>query len=1187
MRNSSVTEPTRLLSPWALLLVVALIGALLVLTYTGEDVFMPSEKQPDAVSISYAELLLEAHPDDTSLRFKLIEQLVGLGDLARARSHVFKLGEPESDSVRFFLAELAVLEAQAAPEGIAPPALHALREQLSAVERASISIEQLSRLARYALALGDPALAAHAYGDLAIRDEAQREHWLIESAQAHLGAGETLAAARIFTDLLASTESPVERREYLAKAFSAMLAADQSEQAAELIQRNLELMSAADGDLFGMAARAGIGSHRYDLAMETVARWRRLKPDDASAVNADLQLRLAAGQLEQAWAAGQDLSALGPLDAGNLELMGKLGEWTGRTNEALGFWLRLVQLRDEPAVREHAWRLASQLFDFDNTIGLLSGAGKLRQLSDTELDALVYSHNARGTPEQAERWLRDYLRVWPWHQLGWLRLQQILEQTHQQVALVELWAQIDRRFGLTIDQRVEWALDHWELFDPQAAWRVLEGVELDSVSDQAYWLLRAELAWELERDSDTLDAYRRLADLGVVPNNTSEERLIALYELNEPTLALDVMIASWERNRTPSNLTRALQLAMELEDANRLEALVSEGLELPDAEKIAAIWSARAFIAARNGDHAGTEQIYLQAVSLFPHTGTFREQLLWHYIDHAQRDALAPLLQQWEPLARKQSGLWLPFASANLMLNRNDQALRWFDLYLRKDSNDALVQAAYADALDSAGYADRALRLRRHVLRNFEMPLVGADLALYQTYLRLLTSGGARMAAGELALRWSDGSQPLLQLWFDQFSEQLDATNQGALKEQWLAWARSKGLRISRYAELQQALQEQNRQTLERLLAEGGLDPAQRVEALQRLGATGLALAEGLQALSADQPVAVQQQLRRQALALQERNPQGVRIGMRQQDFGTLKLQGQTAEIAGQLDHEWHAQLSLGRNRYSGSALTAQPGESTRDAEDLRPGIERSAELRLTRALDDGSLGLEVDTSRHDEGDRSGLGITRTLQLNSGDTLEFQMGLHRQAEESGLLRAMGRRDSLGVSGIHSISARDQISWSLAQQRFSTLSGESVGSGQQVSLELSHAVFFEGPTWTLRSGLSYAKYGTSDDRLRSVSALAADLLQDRFGQAYIGSTWRRGFPGAMNRSTAQFSWIFDVLAGWQWTEQQTNYAINTGVGMQVLGDDELAFTFGYQSAPKNGDGEPGGTLGMTYSARFGR
>ena len=53
-----------------------------------------------------------------------------------------------------------------------------------------------------------------------------------------------------------------------------------------------------------------------------------------------------------------------------------------------------------------------------------------------------------------------------------------------------------------------------------------------------------------------------------------------------------------------------------------------------------------------------------------------------------------------------------------------------------------------------------------------------------------------------------------------------------------------------------------------------------------------------------------------------------------------------------------------------------------------------------------------------------------------------------------------------------------------------------------------------------------------------------------------------------------------LAGWQWTEKEFNYGIDLGIGMELLGDDELAFTFGYQSAPQGGGGDAGGTLGVT-------
>src|SRR3989344_5918354 len=155
-------------------------------------------------------------------------------------------------------------------------------------------------------------------------------------------------------------------------------------------------------------------------------------------------------------------------------------------------------------------------------------------------------------------------------------------------------------------------------------------------------------------------------------------------------------------------------------------------------------------------------------------------------------------------------------------------------------------------------------------------------------------------------------------------------------------------------------------------------------------------------------------------------------------------------------------------------------------------------------------------------------------------------------------------------------------------------------------------FFEGPAWLLRSGVNYQnnrlESGIDPDLLSTrqeideqgdtisvpnggplniEGAVASDLLQERFGQLYVGSTWRRGFPGALNRGRAQYTWLVDVLAGWQWTEQEFNYAINAGLGVEVLGDDELAVTFGYQSAPRSGGGEAGGTFGLTYSARFGR
>nr|WP_138943124.1 hypothetical protein [Pseudomonas sp. S9] len=96
-----------------------------------------------------------------------------------------------------------------------------------------------------------------------------------------------------------------------------------------------------------------------------------------------------------------------------------------------------------------------------------------------------------------------------------------------------------------------------------------------------------------------------------------------------------------------------------------------------------------------------------------------------------------------------------------------------------------------------------------------------------------------------------------------------------------------------------------------------------------------------------------------------------------------------------------------------------------------------------------------------------------------------------------------------------------------------------------------------------------------------------LLEERYGQLYFGTSWQRGLPGSLNRSHPQYTWFVDMQAGWQWGYQEVNYGISTGRGMEVVGDDELAFSMGYQSAPQNGDGESGGTAAITYSTRFGR
>lgn len=518
---------------------------------------------------------------------------------------------------------------------------------------------------------------------------------------------------------------------------------------------------------------------------------------------------------------------------------------------------------------------------------------------------------------------------------------------------------------------------------------------------------------------------------------------------------------------------------------------------------------ARARLAEQEGHGDVAERLYREALVRFPGENLVRERLLWFYIDRGRRDSLAPLLAQWHGLALRDSTLWLPFASASLLLERNDQALAWFRLYLKSNPNDWLVQAAYADALDASGYQDKALRLRRLLLRRLDREAVRATPDSFAAYLRLLAvAQGPLLAQGEARRAWN-GEPAMLQLWFEQFLDQLAATNQEPLKDDWLAWARGRGLKIGRNEEIQAALRSQNRAALQRLLERGELDPAQRVEALVRLGHGGEALGEALGALGDGHSRDNREQLRRQAAEILERTPQGLQLGWNKRDFGGLDFKGPTLRAARHLGDDWYADLELGSGRYHGDAL---------DSSLL--GSERNARLTLRRELADGFAAATLDGSWRDDEDRHGLGAA-----------QLAAELARRTGSGPRLAPRDRRDRPDASPRHArqptarrpphFSGRDQLSWSLAHNRFSTRQGDDLGNGEALSLEWAHTLFFDGPAWQLRGGIDYQRNRLEnrvpDDLLAAHGGALAldgarsqDLLQDRYGQVYLGSTWRRGF-----------------------------------------------------------------------------
>lgn len=199
MHDSSATKSIRLLKPWTLLLAAGAVGGMLLLTYHGEEVFLPDGQQPDAVSANYAELLLAAHPEDAKLRLELIQLLIDLGEYERAARHLRDWEHPDAAQVAYYQLEIEILQALQKAD---PQLLQAARERLLAFDQSTLSIDQLKRLARHALALELPVHAAQIYQLLAERDAEQRREHLKEAGRWYLAGNRPQLAGEIFHQLM-------------------------------------------------------------------------------------------------------------------------------------------------------------------------------------------------------------------------------------------------------------------------------------------------------------------------------------------------------------------------------------------------------------------------------------------------------------------------------------------------------------------------------------------------------------------------------------------------------------------------------------------------------------------------------------------------------------------------------------------------------------------------------------------------------------------------------------------------------------------------------------------------------------------------------------------------------------------------------------------------------------------------
>ena len=210
MWSADLTPRERLLSPWLIGTLGALVGLALALMFPRErlEARLLEGGKVDALSVAYLEAWLRVRPNDGEFLSVLAAQYVRTGRLEEAEAMVARMRALRDASIEreALLLDIAIREQRAYALQPKDPQRAALLDNLRGLLKQALGYKwtaaELEILANKARGLDQGAIAMQFYQRLAKQDVAHTAHWQARAAEIALGVGEYRAAAAANDDEL-------------------------------------------------------------------------------------------------------------------------------------------------------------------------------------------------------------------------------------------------------------------------------------------------------------------------------------------------------------------------------------------------------------------------------------------------------------------------------------------------------------------------------------------------------------------------------------------------------------------------------------------------------------------------------------------------------------------------------------------------------------------------------------------------------------------------------------------------------------------------------------------------------------------------------------------------------------------------------------------------------------------------
>lgn len=1162
---SSGSRRPRLVGAGALLALCTVALTTLYLLFPGQERFaMQSERyKPDSVSIAYLQAMLRSAPRDTALRLVLVRQLLETGQWHAAAKVLDGLETGDERLIkqaallrlRIWAAQITQMPQDDVRRTALIARLARLLQKSSAKAHAPATLQWLYRLA---LDVDRPDLAARLAQRLAGAQPRRAGHWWEEAGHWYLAAGEQLAAA----------EAYMHASDHGGGSLAALRALSAARQAGPAnAVRTLQLASEArrryshDRAVQEEAIKLARSLNRNDLALRWNTALLATDPNNADMLLRQREIALASDDLGAALTAARRLVRVDGGSVRNRETLARLEEWAGHVPQAEAQWRWLALHRSGKRYDLELARLARMNYDYPTLAEALSRIQRNSGLDAAQRDELVNVYQTLGEPGKAHEVLARYIRRHPDDRAIRVKLADLQAYDGEPEAAIATWQAIGRRFGDNVQVRLALMRLNWQTYHMQRALELARSAAPGFAQAGDYDLsIAGELAWRSGDDALLKAAYEELWSRKSAAPIVSQRMALAAVQSGDVESAALWAQRGWKRYRDAALLLRIMPVAVNAQRWDLVRRMLAAAGS--DLNSHLEYWLVRAELATHDGHLRRSAAAYRRALAVAPGSVTARAGMLWTLIALDDKPQLRAYLQRWEPDAAD-SGLWAAFAAAYSQLGETRRALVFYAREMRLKPHDYLWAASYAQALEQAGYATGAWRMRRYALRGLRAEAAAelrsghageATSSVVALSRRLLGApAGAVWLRAALPSQGRNQAAAALVSWYL-------AEDRPQAARFWLLRRMLGTAPLPAWQRLAVAIADRDLATIVKLLHGEGLSAADRVLAERTLGRRAQALADALAGIGR-RGTADNAGLRKAAAELSAELPNYTALSVDGQRLGGLDLAG--SGLDGALSRgNWtlHAQVATHR-LFADTSLIDLSGAN----------LERRGTLAIAyhglRERWRAHLGLD-SLGAHDLL-QWGLGYDYTVDPRLGLSVDYVR--NALSEDSAVLRAGGARDSLALSLDAAFTARLFANLSLARNHYHSRADAPLGEGysanwtlgqrywlgtNRLNLSLSGSLLHNHLAATLPQGLA--------SRLPAGSGVAG-VLPAEYRSVGFGVDLARGDPAAPYPDAASPRYALGVWGGWVWPDRKPAWRAQASFGTRVLGSDDLRLSASYGNA----------------------